>query len=85
MGKKIILGVNITNRTKNVLEIQKILTAYGCNIKTRLGLHEVNPEACSPSGLLLLEMIGDKKAILEMADKLSKVTGVQVKKMVFDN
>ena len=83
MSKRIILGVHITNRVKNVSQVQKILTQYGCNIKTRLGLHEVGKEFCAPNGLLILETFGDNKKILEMEKKLKKLGGLTVKKMVF--
>ena len=36
----IILGVHITDRLKNAVEVQKVFTEYGCNIKTRIGLHD---------------------------------------------
>jgi len=81
--KKIILGVQISDRSKKVPDVQKIFTQYGCNIKTRLGLHEVGEKVCSPSGLILLEMYGDEKEILQMEKKLKAIKGVQVKKMVF--
>lgn len=42
MEKRIVLGVQVTNRVEKVLDVQKILTEYGCNIRTRLGLHEVS-------------------------------------------
>ena len=82
MSKRIILGVQITNRVQNVLTVQKVLTEHGCNIKTRLGLHEVGA-ACAPSGLLILETWGKAAEILKMEKKLKQVKGVKVKKMVF--
>ncbi|NLN76456.1 MAG: hypothetical protein GX139_09100 [Armatimonadetes bacterium] len=66
MSKRIILGVNISSRTQAVPEVQKALTKYGCNIRTRLGLHEVSGDSCAPGGLLILEMFGDDKSIGEM-------------------
>lgn len=81
--KRIILGVQITNRVKNALEVQGILTEYGCNIKTRLGLHEVTDASCSTIGLLVLEMFGDVSTIKEMESRLKAIDGVVVKKMVF--
>lgn len=84
MAKRIILGVHVTNRTKDVTEVQKVLTEYGCNIKTRLGMHDVDANSCSPSGLLILETFGDEKLILEMESKLQKVNGLIVKKMEFE-
>lgn len=84
MRKRIILGVQVTNRINNALEVQEILTKFGCNIKTRLGLHEVTDAVCSTIGLLILEMYGDIKQIKEMENQLKAVHGIVVKKMVFE-
>ena len=83
MAKRIILGVQIVGRVKHVPEVQSILTEYGCYIKTRLGLHDVSDNACSASGILILEMFGDEKPIMEMAEKLDALEDVVVEKMVF--
>lgn len=84
MADLTILGVQITNRVENVLDVQKILTEYGCNIKTRLGLHEVSESLCANAGLLILETYGDAAAIRKMESELKKVAGLVVKKMVFE-
>jgi len=81
----IILGVHITNRTKHVSSVQDLLTKYGCNVKTRLGLHHVASDFCSASGLLILEMAGDPAICYELMDELASVEGVEVQKMVFKN
>jgi hypothetical protein len=83
MAERIILGVQVTNRVENILDVQKILTEYGCNIKTRLGLHEVSESHCSTVGLLILETYGDEADILQMESKLRNIKGLTVKKMVF--
>jgi len=83
MAERIILGVQVSNRVENILDVQKILTEYGCNIKTRLGLHEVTESHCSTVGLLILETYGDEADILQMESKLKKIKGLSVKKMVF--
>ncbi len=62
-----------------------MFTEYGCSIKTRLGLHSVAEDFCSPNGLVLLEMAGPEKPIFEMMDKLKAITGVDVQKMVFEH
>lgn len=80
--KHIILGVHITDRLEHASQVQDVLTKYGCNIKTRIGLHEVY-NVCSPNGLLLLEMWGEEARCMEMADALSKIKGIEVQKMVF--
>ena len=82
MGKHIIFGIHITNRLKRAGDVQQLFTQYGCNIKTRLGLHEVE-NVCSPNGIVLLEMHGDEAVCNELADKLAAIEGIEVKKMIF--
>lgn len=84
MDKQIIFGIKISNRLQNVPHLQVILTEYGCNIKTRLGLHDVSETSCSPNGLLVLEMYGETATIEEMEAKLKSVPGIDIQKMVFD-
>lgn len=83
--KHIILGVHVTDRVKEAPDVQKLLTAYGCNIKTRVGLHHVDDNACSPRGLILLELFGDEAVCRELTDKLGALEGVEVQTMVFDH
>ena len=83
MAKRIIVGIHITNRTGSVPDVQRVLTEFGCVIRTRLGLHQVADHECSPSGLLILETHGDEAMISEMETQLSALDGVEVKEMVF--
>ncbi len=84
MAKRIILGVNINHRVENVPHVQAVFTEFGCNIKTRIGLHEVADGACAPGGLVLLDMYGDEDEIGKMEHKLQTMPGVEVRKMEFD-
>jgi hypothetical protein len=84
LAKKIVLGVLINNRMANAPQVQKVLTGFGCNIKTRLGLHEVDEKMCSTSGLLLLELFGDENACIELEKQLRTIQGIQVQKMLFE-
>jgi len=79
----IILGIHVTNRLKNALAVQKVFTEYGCNIKTRVGLHDVDADVCSPSGVVLIEFFGSDADAGAMMTKLDAVDGVHVQKMVF--
>lgn len=83
MNKYIIFGIHIVNRGNAAVEVQKVLTEYGCNIKTRLGLHEVDENSCSSNGLILLEMFGDSAKVAEAESKLQAIDGVDMKKMEF--
>ena len=79
-AKKTILGVHVAQRTKHTAKVQKILSDFGCSIRTRVGLHEAGDGACSPNGLILLDVV-DRAG--ELAAALAQVPGVVVKKMIF--
>lgn len=83
--KHLIYGVHIDDRVREVPDVQRIFTEYGCHIRTRVGLHHVDEKFCSPRGLILLEMHGDETACQEMASRLSAIEGVEVQQMVFDH
>jgi hypothetical protein len=83
--KHIILGVHITDRLKEAVEVQRLLTAFGASIKTRLGLHEVQDKATGPNGLLILEMIGGDKPAKDLTKKLNALDGVEVKAFTFEH
>jgi hypothetical protein len=85
MDKHIILAVQITERLRHVPDVQACLSEYGCNIKTRLGLHEVGKEYCSPNGLLILEMAGEEAKITQLEKRLKAIEGIEVKKIVFEH
>lgn len=82
-GKRLILGVHLTNRMNEAPRVQQLLTDYGCNIRTRLGLHNVDESFCDSKGLLLLEMFGDSDTCQELATKLAAIEGLEVKQMEF--
>ncbi len=79
-----VIGIHIPNRFERATDVQKILTEYGCSIKTRLGLHEVNTEYCAINGLILLEMFGPEKDTTEMVKRLKDLdAGIDVQHMIF--
>ncbi|HNX52669.1 MAG TPA: hypothetical protein PLD51_02090 [Pontiellaceae bacterium] len=85
MDKHIIVGVHITERTKHAAEIQKVFTEFGCQIRTRLGLHEAGKGSCSPNGMILLDMVDDDAKVGAFKKKLLAIDGVEVQSMVFDH
>lgn len=78
-----ILGIRISNRSQVNLSVQNILTKYGCTIKTRLGLHEVVEDNCSPEGIILLELLGLEAEMDLLEKELRNLPGVEVQKMIF--
>lgn len=78
-----ILGVMINEPAKGADKIQNILTKYGCCIRTRLGMHDMDEEYAQDTGLMLLELIGDMQDCLRLENELLELDGVEVQKMVF--
>ena len=85
MEKHIVVGVHITERVKHASEVQKVFTGFGCQIRTRLGLHEADKGTCSPGGLIILELVDDADKVASLKKKLTAIDGVEVQSMVFDH
>ena len=73
---KTILIILIGNRKTSAVKVQQVLTAWGCNIKTRLGIHDGVLENCSDQGLLILELVGKEEDNKEIARKVAVIPGV---------
>lgn len=78
-----IIGVRLDNRTQTAMDFQKVLTQFGCIIKTRLGLHDVAENKCAPNGIILLEVIDDVEAV-KFEKELSEIDGIEIKTIKFD-
>jgi len=78
-----VLGVMINDPSKGADRIQNILTKYGCTIRTRLGIHDIDEDYASDTGLMLLELAGDMQECLRLENELLALEGVDVQKMVF--
>jgi hypothetical protein len=81
----VVLGIHVTDRLRNAGEVQKVFTEFGCNIKTRLGLHEVSDNFCAAEGVVLLEIVGGPEVRGNMVRKLGAIEGIEVKEMVFSH
>ena len=81
--KHTIFGVHISQRVENVPAVQAVLSKYGCNIRTRLGIHDADSTSCSPSGLLLVDVFGPE--IEEFYQELTALKGVDVRRMDFED
>jgi len=76
-----ILGILVEREKEVVLAVQKILTSYGCNIRTRLGVNEVF--FGQPAGLIILELKGDAGQRSMLENDLKALDKVHVRTMVF--
>jgi len=76
---KRVMLVLLDQRKKNAVQVQKILSEWGCLIRTRLGIHEGVLENCSEEGLIILELVGDKEMHEKLAERLNALPNVVAK------
>jgi len=79
----VVVGIHVQDRAQHSVGVQQILTEFGCSIKTRIGLHEVSNDFCSPNGVILIEFVGESAKCDEFVTKLGGIEGVDAKTMVF--
>jgi len=68
--------VKIGNREGSALAVQKVLTENGCLIKVRLGLHDMPTDACSPLGVVIMQLVGKTVECKAMVDALNAIPEV---------
>ena len=78
-----ILGVFIKDREKESGNVQRLLTSFGCSIKTRLGLHDIDDNSSRPYGLIVLELTGLTEEMDKLELELRKLEGVEIQRMIF--
>lgn len=78
-----ILGVFLETKGQAAQDVQKVLTKYGCSVRTRLGLHTADTPGCKSCGLILLELTGNADECLRLENELWALDGVKLQKMVF--
>lgn len=66
------------NRKKTAFRMQEVFTKHGCIIQTRIGLHE-STKLCSDAALIILQLTGMKKEILQLKKELNKIKGVKAR------
>jgi hypothetical protein len=80
-GNVEILGILVKRNRDVILSVQKLLTAYGCNIRTRLGVNEVF--FGEPAGLIILELKGEEDQRLLLEKDLKALNQVHIRTMIF--
>jgi hypothetical protein len=77
-----LVAIKVEQRESSATRVQEILTSFGCNIKVRLGLHDVPANTCSPSGLIILEVVAEDREIEKFLSDLNVIPKVTAKKLV---
>lgn len=74
-----IMAVCLDNRVEDAPRFQELITQYGCIIKTRLGLHEV--ENCSRKGLIILQLCGDDEEVNKLGEEINSLASARARWM----
>jgi hypothetical protein len=77
--ERTVMVILVGKRKETAVNVQKILTGWGCMIKTRLGIHDGVLDQCSETGLIILELVGEQDKKDELLRKLSLLDGVNAK------
>jgi hypothetical protein len=80
MLHKLIL-IKLEKRDPEAVDVQNILTEFGCCIKTRLGLHEAGDDKCASSGLIILQLSANPCNSEDFIKKLNDLPHVTAKLM----
>lgn len=78
-----ILAIKVDGRTSNAVQVQEILTKFGCNIKARVGFHEAGADHCAMDGIIILQLFGDDDIAERMRKELDKLDGVSPRMIEF--
>lgn len=76
-----VIAVRVDHRTSNAAKVQDILTKHGCNIRTRVGLHEISEDNCSEDGFIILQACGEAPTIKAMMAEFEGLDGVRAQLM----
>jgi len=80
-GSTMIFGLLVEKGHNIVIAVQKLLTSYGCVIRSRLGVNEIF--FGKPAGLIILEIFGDIEQIMLFEKDLRSLKNLHFRKMVF--
>jgi len=76
-----VIGILVERNHDTIIAVQKLLTSYGCSIRTRLGLNETF--FGEPAGLIILELTGDHSQRTLLENDLRSLSQVHIRTMVF--
>ena len=77
----VIIGIKLSDKKTNAVELQKILTEFNCIIKMRIGLNN-SSIFCSANGIILLQVENTENA-LQLEKSLLCIGGIELQRMIF--
>lgn len=79
-----IMAICQINRMETAVKVQDVLTKYGCHIRIRLGVHDSQPQECTNTGMILLQVCGGESVTKELERELIEIPNVKIKYMMLD-
>jgi hypothetical protein len=76
-----LLGLMVPHRNDLGIEVQNLLTTYGCVIRTRLGVNETY--FGEPAGLIILELDGDRRQYISLEKSLREIEDIAIGRICF--
>ena len=76
-----LLGILVPRRDDLGIQVQSLLTTYGCVIRTRLGVNEVY--FGEPAGLIILELAGDAEQYISLEKDLREIDDIAIGRICF--
>ena len=76
-----LLGIMVPRRDDLGIQVQSLLTTFGCVIRTRLGVNEVY--FGEPAGLIILELTGDRKQYISLERALREIDDIAIGRICF--
>lgn len=84
MSCSTIMAIVQENRTETAVQVQDVLTKYGCHIRVRLGLNDSAVDKCSNRGMIILQLCGEGLGVEKFEKELTSIENVKVKYMTID-
>jgi hypothetical protein len=76
-----LMGLLVPKRDDLGVQVQDVLTTYGCIIRTRLGVNEIY--FGEPAGLIILELTGDREQYSSLEKTLRKIEDIAISRICF--
>lgn len=77
-----LVAIKVGHREDTATAVQDILTGFGCNIKVRLGLHDLPDDACSPAGLIILQVSAENSVLDDFLKSLNALDEVVARSLL---
>lgn len=75
----LLVAIKVGKREDSAAKVQALLTEFGCNIKVRLGLHDLPEGACSPAGLIILQVTASEADLNRFVSNLNAIDDVSAR------